>query len=239
MWRVSLRKISFARICVSSDYVAGFLTCGVNGYVESMCQQLQGASIACFSNGADVRVPIDVWMLGNETNIGWGPGFNQFVESLMRFGVRYAWICNDDITGVSPELGHRLCDILKADAAIAVVSPAILGNWYLGMRPIYRGLQRRRYVDFTAPMLSLEAWQRIGPLDTSFSRGGGLDVDWCARARSMGYDVCVDYDAVIDHPFGSPTCRATGTYATHEDIPWRSWVAHKHGVEDWFSLVKE
>ncbi len=54
---------------------------------------------------------------------------------------------------------------------------------------------------FAAALLTPDAWQAVGPVDESFAMYYE-DVEWCYRARLLGYKVLAAPKAVVDHAFG-------------------------------------
>jgi GT2 family glycosyltransferase/2-polyprenyl-3-methyl-5-hydroxy-6-metoxy-1,4-benzoquinol methylase len=54
---------------------------------------------------------------------------------------------------------------------------------------------------FAAALLTPAAWQAVGPVDESFAMYYE-DVEWCYRARLLGFKVLAAPQAVIDHAFG-------------------------------------
>jgi GT2 family glycosyltransferase len=57
---------------------------------------------------------------------------------------------------------------------------------------------------FAAALISRTAWQDIGPLDEGFPMYYE-DVEWCYRARLLGYKILVAPRAVVYHAFGGKT----------------------------------
>ncbi len=54
---------------------------------------------------------------------------------------------------------------------------------------------------FAAALLAPAAWQAVGPVDEAFAMYYE-DVEWCYRARLLGYKVLAAPKAVVDHAFG-------------------------------------
>ncbi|MCE5359404.1 MAG: glycosyltransferase family 2 protein [Acidithiobacillus sp.] len=54
------------------------------------------------------------------------------------------------------------------------------------------------YVDFAAAMIPVSAFKHVGMLDARY-RFYWEDVDWCWRARALGYHLLVDSTAVVRH----------------------------------------
>ena len=49
------------------------------------------------------------------------------------------------------------------------------------------------------------AWEKVGPLDERFTGYGWEDVDWCYRAREMGFKLAVQSDCVVRHDGSIPS----------------------------------
>lgn len=56
------------------------------------------------------------------------------------------------------------------------------------------------FVEWTAPMVSVEAWKKIGQLDEKMPYWG-MDLDWSYRAREMDYELKVDGRYRLKHTY--------------------------------------
>ncbi len=216
-----------------TDYIASFINCDNAELFGSMATQLKGCPIVlCYDNGSFIKdAPSDILFLNSQSNLGWGPAFNDIMDyAVKRSNVRAVWICNDDILNVSAEVAQSLFDSLMATGA-AAITPAVPDQAANVMHPDKRGgLRQVPFVDMTCPMISVSAWKDIGPLDCdTFGPGHGLDIDWCRRARDKGYTLWLDDAIVVRHPHPYTTCQKQGTMVEHADNGWQRKLMERYG----------
>lgn len=136
-------------------------------------------------------------------------GFNKGMGLLAGKGYDAYWQLNNDITFQGDVLGS-LVSRLEAIPTAAVVSPAIVGNHHLQMRPRRdEALCRVAWLDWVAPLVRASAWASVGPFDTNLP-GYGMDMDWCWRAVLKGWLALVDHGVVIEHLSGATRKRTGG-----------------------------
>jgi GT2 family glycosyltransferase len=225
--------------------VCAFLNCDNPMLAERMLVQLKDApSIAILDNGGRLSLAFDDRMeqvapdtkyavIATPQNLRWGGGVNYLMAQIIKHypECKAVWACNDDIEGASHAMARKLYDTLMATGA-AVLSPCVnSSSWSQFMHEQYTGgLRKVTYVDFTAPMISVEAWKKVGPLDVEgIGVGWGCDIDWNVRARKLGYELYVDDTLKIDHPSAGTTCLAQGTLEEHNASDWCRALIEKYG----------
>jgi hypothetical protein len=198
--------------------VCAFLTCGMPHLADAMVSQLRGTNLVCLDNGGDPPYAgrEGVVVIRNRENRYFSGGFNDLMNDIIRSNPRCeaVWLCNDDITGASPDIAAELFAKLKETGA-ALISPAVVGSDYSMLRPYDAlGLVSVDYVDFVCPMISVRAWKDVGGLDEQFV-GWFADIDWCKRALSKGHSLIVDYTQRVSHIAQHQTCNEKGTMELH------------------------
>ena len=166
-----------------------------------------------------------VWIPENRMFSG---GWNAAMDALAMQGAEYVWQLNSDVQGVSPDMLADLAQTAQRHA-LAVVTPAFNSPHGLFHS---RGVGWRQvpWVDWTCPLVSLEAWRRVGGFDAQLV-GYFADVDWCARARALGYALGVADWLVVQH-LGSVTALRTGHVWDADD----SYLVRKWGKR-WTEMV--
>ena len=234
------------------DYVCAFLNCDDPTLYSSMVTQFGGAPyVAVLDNGGHLKRFADVphehpfAIISTETNIGWGGGVNALMEHVVTNmpNVKAVWVCNDDITGASAEMAQGLYDVMQTLGA-AVVSPSLSPASRCSNKIMYNkpetngGLRRVQYIDFVAPMISVDAWKQVGPLDVeTFGWGHGLDVDWTQRAKKLAFPLFIDDSLQITHEHPGTTTDKQGTSTEHMQMGWQRKLIEKYG-DSWDKLAE-
>lgn len=170
----------------------------------------------------------DVKILRSEENLGLAGSINWAMEQIE--GYDYAWHYTNDVTctpGVLASLLKRLSDIPN----LAAVQPS-MPSWHAHLNPRREpGCEEAIYLEWAAVLVSMAAWEDVGPLDVGFNFFS-MDIDWSSRARQDGWKVAVDYSVRCGHPW-------RGTHnVTKFDIGSQAHKEHiygslKYGREDW------
>jgi GT2 family glycosyltransferase len=188
--------------------------------VESARESAAAATILVVANGAEasagVRSAADVLTLA--VNRGYGAGVNRGIEVLRERGCVRVLLLNSDAT-VEPGCIERLAGALD-DASVAAVGPTIVRRatqaiesrgvrfdpgW--GRVGLIESGQRCRpatgcvevdSLSGAAWLVSMEAWQRVGPLDEEYFFSFE-ETDWCIRARQEGFRLLVVREALAVH----------------------------------------
>ena len=239
------------------DYVCAFINCDDPELYSSMVTQLGGSPfVAVLDNGAHLGKfaealasdpePHPFKIVSTPENVGWGGGFNALMTHVVENmpHVKAVWICNDDITGASAEMAQSLYDTMQSLGA-AVVSPSlspesICSNDIMYNKPATNGgLRRVQFVDFVAPMISVDAWKQVGPLDVeTFGWGHGLDIDWTQRVKkNAGFPLYIDDSLQITHAHPGTTTDKQGTAVEHMRMGWQRKIIERYG-NSWDKLAE-
>lgn len=231
-----------------SNYVSGFINCDNKELFDSMLTQMQGSPyIMVVDNGRHLKEELDPavgQIIGIDQNVGWGPAFNYlmgYVAANMPH-IKAVWVCNDDIKGATPEVAKTLYETMCSVPGAAVVCPSLTKESSCSHKQMYQQeagmIRQENYVDFCAPMVSVAAWNVVGGLNTErYGPGHGLDLDWCARAKTHGYRMFVDDSVAITHDNPGTTCMAQGTVKVHCDNGWQRAIIEDYG-NTWDELCK-
>lgn len=178
----------------------------------------------------------DVRLIRNATNLGFGGGCNT--------GLRVAKgeiliLLNQD-TIVEPEWARALVDVFQADSTIGIAGGKALypdgtiqhaggyvdkqggGHHYGHSEPDNGQFDQIRDVDFVTGAtlaISRQAFKKIGLLDEGFTPAYFEDVDWCYRAKQVGFRTVYVPNARLIHKEESSSTDATheGMYLFHRN----------------------
>lgn len=188
---------------------AFWLTFNRQDLADAMWRQLPGGY--CLDNGS-ARL-IQGAQYRRETNGYFTGGWN----TAMQYATAdWVWMLNDDVEGVSWAMLHSLEDIARRIPDCAVITPAFssphaifhaMGN--AESRPV-------PWIDWCCPVVRREAWERVGGFDESVA-GYGADIDWCTRAKALGWRFYVS-DRFSVHHIGSATAMSEGTAGIQSDV---------------------
>jgi len=123
---------------------------------------------------------------------------------------KYIWLITNDTEWVegSPEM---LIDAMESDPKVGMLHPSLTHDSPTGWRNMLnRGDRAFTYdwmIDIIAPVIRLDLWKKLGGFDENFSRGWGMDWDFCYRMYKAGYVGMVDHRVQMRHLLG-------GTYRT-------------------------
>jgi len=152
-----------------------------------------------------------------ETNLGVGAAINRGVASLLEHRLDRALLLDQD-SAVSPDLVATLSTHLdrerEAGAPIAAIGPRIRDHQdqrpapFVRFRlPFNRRLHHGRdsvpcdYLITSGCLIDLDHWEAIGPMREAWFIDN-IDLEWCFRARRMGYLILGCFEAEIDHRIG-------------------------------------
>lgn len=195
--------------------------------------------------GLDERIAY----VANGSNLGIATAINQGVELLLQAGCSYALIFDQD----SEPSSHLLDDLPAAltkeigeHVKVALMGPAYedlrFGNVTPFVRFGYIKLQRippvgtqPLSVDFlitSGSCINLTVWRDIGPMEDDLFIDF-VDLEWCVRARSKGYEVLGMPALRLAHELGGEPVRIFGrAYPSHS--PLRHYYMFRNAV----SLIK-
>jgi hypothetical protein len=159
-------------------------------------------------------------LIVNDDNLGYVGGNNVGIRYALEHGAEYVFILNSD-TKMTPNVLHELVGVMRADPRIAITgaknlylqNPVYTWGKYgvLNWGPMLVRTHGRFVLDYpeASPrdvdwvigngcMMSRAALEKVGIFDEEFFQVNE-DVDWCVRARNLGYRVVYVDTAAIHH----------------------------------------
>jgi GT2 family glycosyltransferase len=237
------------------------------GCVESVAGE-EGVSVVVVDNGSHdpvgellARRRPDVECLRNPENLGYAGGANLGIRAALARGAETVLLLNNDAR-VRPGGVAAAQRVLAADPRIAVVGPKVLLRedparlWLAWGRVTWRqslialcgagafdgpAWSEQRDVEWVAGCamwFRAAALDAIGLLDETFF-AYHEEVDWCTRARRLGWRVVYAPSAVVTHTGrgtsgGSPSVRVRKYFGARNSILF----ARKHaGAREWATLA--
>lgn len=237
------------------------------GCVESVAAE-PGVDVVVVDNGSRqpvgpllaARAPAVTCLL-SEKNLGYAGGANLGIRAALERAAEVVLLLNNDVRVRAGAVAAAL-RVLDADPRVAVVGAKVLTRedpsrlWLAWGRVTWRqslvalegadapdgpAFARERDVEWIG---GCAMWFRaatlagIGLLDEAFF-AYHEEVDWCVRAREMGYRVVYAPDAVVTHT-GRGTAGGTRSVRIRKYFAARNTIlfARKHaGVGEWLRLV--
>jgi len=218
---------------------AAFLNCKRPDLAISMADQLRGSRFAfyCFDNGGGLRETYArhrLAIFSRPDNIYFAGGWNWAMSELRDYDL--VWMLNDDLEGVSQEMLSTLVKAMKKLPEAAAITPAFNSPHAIFRRRNEDGLRQVRWIDWTCPLVRMEAWETVGGFDTTVD-GYGADIDWCYRAGQRGWEFYV-HDGLEIHHLGSQTVMSQDTAGKMSDVArMNRFLREKWGVRDWTELT--
>jgi GT2 family glycosyltransferase len=159
-------------------------------------------------------------LIVNDDNLGYVGGNNVGIRYALEHGADYVFILNSD-TKMTPNVLEELVGVMQGDPRIAIAgaknlymqNPQFTWGKYgvLNWGPMLVRTHGRFVRDFpemspkdvdwvigNGCMMSREALEKVGIFDEEFFQVNE-DVDWCVRAKNLGYRVVYVDTAVIHH----------------------------------------
>ncbi|MBI2032514.1 MAG: glycosyltransferase family 2 protein [Candidatus Levybacteria bacterium] len=192
-------------------------------FVQQFFQIEQFEEIVIANNNKDnlkIKLP-HVKVINNKKNLGWGGGINSTFPYILSKKPDYVFIVNNDCILEKPIL-EKLSDFLEKNKDAGIVSPVLkfennrkhyfdLGgfiNYKRGEIKHKNSLSiksKKPYeIDFSGTVLVKEdVLRKIKGFDENFFLYME-DVDFCLRAKKIGYKIFIQPSAVISH-LGSAT----------------------------------
>ena len=212
-----------------------WLTHGRPDLSAQMSAQFHGGCVAgCVDNGSPE--PIEGALIRLPENGAFSGGWNAAMLRVAGWpDCGYVWMLNDDVLGAGPEAMEEMRRTMAERPRVAAVTPAFNSPH----REFHRqggSLRSVRWVDWCCPLVSLEAWEDVGPFDERFA-GYGADLDWCRRARERGWGFLVDDRFELRH-LGSQTSDAKGLHQEMRSVDTMNrLLREKWGVDDWSRML--
>ncbi len=167
------------------------------------------------------KVP-GVSVIENHENLGYARGFNVAMERAFAGAADYVLIMNNDAV-IDPAALSALVDVARSGARVGFVSGKVYHYWRpdeiqtVGMlyhpRRVagaqigfgetdhgqYDAVEERDLTDDVFLLVAREIFETIGGYDEDFAFYGHENVDWCLRARALGFKIMYAPDARLWH----------------------------------------
>lgn len=145
------------------------------------------------------------------------------------------WHVTNDVV---PELDvlASLMEIMNHNPKLAAIQPSMPSS-HPHLTPRKGGWDRVRYIEWSAPLVRQLSWSQVGRLDANFGFFS-MDIDWCHRARQLGWLFAVDYRVRCDH-LGGATHKAMRSDIAGYSAKEHNYGALKYRTEDWQELLTE
>ncbi|QBQ98363.1 glycosyltransferase family 2 protein [Paraburkholderia pallida] len=224
--------------CIArANRLASFGPCVVVDNTEKVCD---AAAL-----GLDPRIHF----LANGANLGIATAINQGVEALIAHGCTSAILFDQD-SEPSDELLRALPRAMEGELArgvkVALVGPAYEDARLGGIAPFVRfGMWRLQRiapvgtrpleVDFlitSGSCINLAAWPVIGPMDDALFIDF-VDLEWCVRARKLGFSVLGAPALKLAHSLGGDPVRVFG-----RAYPGHGALRHYYQFRNAIALMK-
>lgn len=202
---------------------------------ENLCRMVPGAIV--IDNGS-TRFPYKGKnRCIRQDNLGFTKGWNRAIETLWdEFDV--FWLMNSDIQ-VSRSNLYRI-ETLAARPDLLFFTPSF-NCWMKHCQPNRnKKIETTTILEFTAPIIRKEVFERIGLFDPIFAMGYGVEFDFCYRAKQAGIPMHVDHRSSFYH-MGQQTISKHGgilDYSKHANYELKSGLLQKYGP-NYESLVFE
>lgn len=102
------------------------------------------------------------------------------------------------VTNVTFKPGTAKALMSAFDKSTAAVHPKFKSDHPHIRNP--KGVQDVPFVEWTAPMIRLSAWEQVGQLDEQMPYWG-MDLDWSYRAKQKGYKLRTTDAAIVNHAY--------------------------------------
>ena len=179
-----------------------------------------GRTVYLYINGlaspdveAVLAVTPNARLIRSAENVGLGAALNAVMAAAKADGFCHLLLFDQDSTppvGLPEWLLRDMEELERAGHKIAAVGPRLLppsGSHFLPIKYWWRAARADEppgaveFLPTSGSLLSLEAWQQIGPFRADYFIGG-IDVDWGLRAWSQRFASVVARDIAMDHRWG-------------------------------------
>lgn len=217
-------------------YYAAVLSYNRPDLTQMMVTQLPAAIIIENGSALNKRYLSDdyeyiVW----DDRLSFTEGWNRAMRELDIIDADYVWMLNSDVVNASPWMMATLVDRAMRTPDCAVISPSMNAP-HPHMHPDRTGGSRPvNWIDWTAPLMSMWWWRRVGGFDTQF-KGYGADIDISYRLRQIGGRMYVTDDISVYH-LGSQTSATEGANGINSVEEMSRLLKEKYG-KPWEALVR-
>ena len=149
-----------------------------------------------------------------DDNLGFTRNWNRFIKQLICNNTGYdaVWLMNSDIE-ISRESIDRI-EHLNDGHGFDMITPSY-NCWMPDCKNQGIGVRQVSCIEFTAPVIRLSVFERIGFFNEFFEHGYGVEFDWALRMKNAGMRLCCD-DRSIFHHIGQQTINTVSTLSEYE-----------------------
>ena len=207
-----------------------------------LCNMVENAIV--IDNGSDVKFSEIMPLQPSyrfENNLGFTRNWNRIIKRIMELDEGWYdafWLMNSDIE-ISMNTVNRI-EYLMDEFGYAMITPSY-NCWMKDCKNNGSpGVRQVKCIEFTAPVIRRDVFERIGFFNEHFSKGYGVEFDWAMRMRDAGLKMCCDDQSVFHH-IGQQTINTTGTlqaYETHAKQELNSGMSRLYG-DGWATVLNK
>jgi GT2 family glycosyltransferase len=171
----------------------------------SLCRMVPGAIV--IDNGSTIRPYKGQNRTIRQENYGFTKGWNEGIRAVYEEFDAF-WLMNSDII-ITPKCIDRVEAILNEQPEVLFLTPSY-NCWMKHCQTVkMAGLVETGVMEFTAPVIRKEVFERLGFFDEIFERGYGVEFDYCYKARQAGIKMYIDHQSNFYH-LGQQTINKNG-----------------------------
>jgi hypothetical protein len=160
--------------------------------------------------------------------------FNLALEAFLASKFSHAMICNNDI-----DLDYdRLIQLENAVKNKKGIFSPIVNSPHAGVMHKQGDAVQRKvpWVEFVCPIISKSVVKKIGVLDTGMPRGWGIELDYCYRAKQVGFSTNL-IQTVSVHHYGGKSYSNREEHCHLSSNEMHSRLIEKYG-ENWYGILE-
>jgi rhamnosyltransferase len=155
--------------------------------------------------------PGQILWLGSGANVGLGEAYNECLDEAVRRGATRLLLFDQDSMpppGLATRLDHTLKSLQEAQRNPVAIGPfAIDADGAAIKGPVARGMAvagavEASFLISSGKMMDVDAARAVGAFRADFFIDA-IDIEWCLRARFLGYSVWMDQGVKMDHQLGN------------------------------------
>ncbi len=182
-----------------------------------LCESVPDAIV--IDNGSDINMltllPKER-VIRFETNLGFTANWNRAIREIMKNDAGYYqafWLMNSDIE-ISQNSIKRIHDLMDLHP-YSMITPSY-NCWMKQCKNNGSpGIREVKCIEFTAPVIRRDVFEKIGFFEESFTKGYGVEFDWSLKMQAAGLRQYCDDKSFFYH-IGQQTINAHGTLRDYE-----------------------
>lgn len=157
------------------------------------------------------KAPMQIDWIGSGTNCGLGKAYNDCLDHAERVGCNHLLLFDQDSLppmGLAAALDGALRNLGTANRRPIAVGPTTFDlDGRVIKAPVLNstlcaGSVETSFLISSGKMIDVVAARRVGSFREDFFIDG-IDIEWCLRARHLGYSVWMHQDVRMDHVLGA------------------------------------